>query len=118
MIRSAIPALFVLLAGPASACAQTLEPWPPSERRMDPDTAAAAAAAQGDMVRIPASTCPIGDANGQSSARPAHEVAREASRIDPTEVTNAAFAEYLNALDLKVRSDFPVTEAEFDDFAP
>ena len=118
MVRPAIATLCVLLAGAGTACAQTLEPWPPTERRMDPDGAPVSAAAQADMVRIPAGTYPIGDPQGRPSARPAHAIDLEAFRIDRTEVTNAAFAEYLNALDLEVRSAFPVTEAGFDDFAP
>jgi iron(II)-dependent oxidoreductase len=118
MSRAAIPAFCALLAGAGSACAQPLEPWPPTERRMNPAAAPVAVAAQEAMVTIPAGTYPIGDAEGRPSARPAHAVTLPAFRIDRTEVTNAAFAEYLNALDLEVRAAFPVTRAGFDDFGP
>jgi iron(II)-dependent oxidoreductase len=85
---------------------------------MDPGAAPVSVAAREAMVTIPAGTYPIGDADGRPSARPAHRVQLDPFRIDRTEVTNAAFAEYLNALELEVRAAFPVTKARFDDFAP
>lgn len=73
-------------------------------------------AAQAAMVAAPAGSYPVGDAAGRRSAQPAHEIALTAFAIDRTDVANAAFAEYLNALDLEVRRPFAVTRATRDDF--
>jgi len=54
-----------------------------------------------DMTRIEAGTYPIGSPKGRPSARPAHEVTLEAFLIDRFEVTNAAFAAFLNTLDVR-----------------
>ena len=59
-----------------------------------------------DMVAVPAGRYPIGRDTGPTSQRPRHLVALDAFRIDRTEVTNAAFAGYLNALRLPVRGSF------------
>ena len=104
----------MLAALPACALAQT--PGSPTERRIDPAAAPVSAAAHAAMVTIPAGRYPIGDPNGRSSARPAHRVTLSAFAVDRTEVTNAAFAEYLNALDLVVRRPFAATEASRADF--
>lgn len=60
---------------------------------------------QAGMVRIPAGEYPIGapanDPRAAADAQPAHRVRLAAFRIDRTEVTNAQFAEYLNALPVK-----------------
>ena len=57
------------------------------------------------MVRIPAGDYPIGapagDPRAAADAQPAHRVRLAAFRIDRTEVTNAQFAEWLNALAVK-----------------
>lgn len=104
----------LLAALPAAAHAQA--PGAPTDRRMDPAAAPVSRAAQAAMVAVPAGSYPIGDAAGRRSAQPAHEVALAAFAIDRTEVTNAAFAEYLNALDLEVRRPFAATRAASDDF--
>lgn len=64
------------------------------------------AAAQ--MITIPAGTFPMGRDDGSASERPRHFVVLKAFRIDRTEVTNAQFAEYLNALKLPVRGSFGI----------
>ena len=57
------------------------------------------------MVRIPAGTYPIGSPANHSlancEAMPAHRVTVRAFLIDRTEVTNAQYAEFLNALPVK-----------------
>lgn len=66
-------------------------------------TAAAALAADdgqpAELVAIPAGEYPIGHDDARESAQPAHTVTLDAFRIARTEVTNAAFARYLNELD-------------------
>ncbi|VFR32509.1 Sulfatase modifying factor 1 precursor (C-alpha-formyglycine- generating enzyme 1) [plant metagenome] len=57
------------------------------------------------MITIPAGQYPIGRDDGARSERPRHQVTLASFRIDRHEVTNAAFAEYLNALRLPVRGD-------------
>jgi iron(II)-dependent oxidoreductase len=106
----------LLLATAAPACAQDPAPGPPTDARIEPKQAPVSAKARAAMVTIPAGRYPIGDPQGRPSARPAHTVALEAFAIDVTEVTNAAFAEYLNALALDVRRPFPATTAEPADF--
>lgn len=60
------------------------------------------------MVIVPAGLYPIGRDTGPASQRPRHMVTLAAFRIERTEVTNAAFAEFLNALSLPVRKSFGV----------
>lgn len=62
--------------------------------------------AHADMVAVPAGRYTLGDLNGPPDQRPPHQVELAAFRIDRTEVTNAAFAEYLNALGLDVQRSF------------
>ena len=71
-------------------------------------TAPRSFAATATMVAIPGGGYPIGRADGPSDQRPRHSVVLPAFRIDRMEVTNAAFAEYLNALALPVRGDFGI----------
>ncbi|MDX1711890.1 MAG: SUMF1/EgtB/PvdO family nonheme iron enzyme [Rhodovibrionaceae bacterium] len=107
--------LVCIVAGGAAAA--DYDPGPPTERRMDPQAAPRSAAAQAAMVEIPAGRYPLGSPDGRPSARPAHYVELAAFAIDRTEVTNAAYAEFLNALDLEVLRDFRYTTAERSDFA-
>ena len=55
------------------------------------------------MVRIDGGDYPIGAPGAcvDHAAMPAHRVTLRPFRIDRTEVTNAAFAEFLNALPVK-----------------
>ncbi|MEL6316790.1 MAG: SUMF1/EgtB/PvdO family nonheme iron enzyme [Pseudomonadota bacterium] len=71
-----------------------------------PDAAPRSLAAAAAMVAVPAGAYPIGRDDGPSDEAPRHMVRLGAFEIDRTEVTNAAFAEYLNALALDVRGDF------------
>ncbi|MEL6977168.1 MAG: SUMF1/EgtB/PvdO family nonheme iron enzyme [Pseudomonadota bacterium] len=70
------------------------------------ETAPRSLAAQRGMIRVPAGVYPIGRDDGPAVEAPRHELALEAFFIDRTEVTNAAFAEYLNALGLTMVADF------------
>jgi iron(II)-dependent oxidoreductase len=85
--------------------------------RMDPDRAPLSAAAADNMTTISAGAYPIGDGDAQEDARPAHTVLLQAFAIDVTEVTNAQFAEYLNALDLEIRADFAYGGARPENFS-
>lgn len=58
------------------------------------------------MISIPAGRYQIGRDDGVRSQRPRHEVALTSFQIDRTEVTNAQFAEFLNALNLSVQGSF------------
>lgn len=62
--------------------------------------------AQQDMIGVAAGTYPMGDDRGPRAAQPGHTVELQAFRIDSTEVTNAAFAEFLNALTFEINRDF------------
>lgn len=72
-----------------------------------------------EMVEVPAGWFWMGEDGGPPSARPAHRVYLDAFSIDRTEVTCAAFAEYIrtldetgsrwNAAELLQRPDDPVT---------
>ncbi len=73
--------------------------------------------AQDGMLAVPAGTYRLGRDDGPRIERPAHPVALKAFRIDRTEVTNAAFAEYLNALAIPVREAFEAGEASRDGLA-
>lgn len=60
------------------------------------------------MIEIPGGRYAIGTDDGPRSARPQHTVELEAFRIAATEVTNAAYVDYLNALDgVRVAGDAP-----------
>lgn len=108
----------LLLALPAGGLAAGYEPGSPTERRMDADAAPRSAAAQEAMIELPGGRYPMGSSDARASARPAHHVELAPFAIDRTEVTNAAYAEFLNALDLEVRRDFAHTTAERSDFGP
>lgn len=73
--------------------------------RSPPSASAAPLSAQSNqqMIAIPAGYYPIWRNDGARSERPRHEVSLASFRIDRNEVTNAAFAEYLNVLRLPVR---------------
>ena len=75
---------------------------------LSPSTAPLSSAANGEMIAIPAGPYPIGRDNGPTNEGPRHEVSLAGFRIDRTEVTNAAYAEFLNALRLPVRGSFGV----------
>ena len=72
----------------------------------EPGETASPTAAQRAMLPVPPGRYPIGRDSGPASQRPRHVVSLTGFRIDRTEVTNAAFADYLNALRLPVRGSF------------
>ena len=93
-----------------SAAAQTAPPItePPryaAAAPFNPQSAPASAAQLASMVPIRAGIYPIGSpaqhALADRTATPTHRVSLAAFRIDRTEVTNAQFAEFLNALPVK-----------------
>ncbi len=73
----------------------------------DPATAPLSARANGAMIPIPAGTYPIGSDEGPLAADPAHTVTLDGFAIDRTEVTNGAFAEFLNAVGAVAPRDVP-----------
>jgi formylglycine-generating enzyme required for sulfatase activity len=108
--RASTWVLFVLAAimGPVGAThAQTASPNTPPPRfpkaaPFSPQSAPASAAQHAKMVRIAGGAYTIGSPAqhrlADRAAMPAHTVSIRAFRIDRTEVTNAQFAEFLNAL--------------------
>lgn len=90
----------------------------PAATAFDPATAPVSAAAQAAMIAIPGGRYPIGRDDGPRDERPAHAVTLEAFRIDRTEVTNAAFVEFLNALGAPPRADAPAGAVPPSAFAP
>ena len=96
---------------------QMLDPGAPTDLRMTAEAAPLSATAQQDMIAIVGGAYPIGSEDGRDSARPSHTVTLDPFVIDRTEVTNAQFAEYLNALDLGLVEDFAYTTAERHHFA-
>lgn len=61
--------------------------------------------AQGHMVQIAGGKYVIGTDDGAPDTRPAHTVTLERFLIDGLEVTNAAFAEFLNELEVRILND-------------
>ena len=101
----------ILLLGISShALAQTASPNSPlpkfpSAAVFDAKSALASAAQHAAMIRLPAGTYSIGSPENHpltnKAAIPAHRVTLQAFWIDKTEVTNAQFAEFMNALPAK-----------------
>lgn len=76
-----------------------------SAEPFDPGVAPVSAAAHDAMVPVPDGRYTLGRDDGPRDERPAHQVDLAAFRIDRTEVTNAAFVEFLNALPVIPRAD-------------
>lgn len=74
-----------------------LHPWPWAALALGMSLAAALHAAE-DAVTVPAGAFMMGDGNGPADERPAHRVVMPAFSIDRYPATNAAFAEFLNAM--------------------
>jgi formylglycine-generating enzyme required for sulfatase activity len=100
----------LLLLAPGVAAAQTASPMTPppvfpQAAAFDPKVAVASARQNSAMVRIPGGTYTIGSPAqhplANQAAMPEHKVELKPFRIDRTEVTNAHFAEFLNALPVK-----------------
>lgn len=100
--------LAVIAIGSGCSAEPPKRHWERSAVPMSATTAPRSAAAQAGMIAIPAGNYPIGRDTGPASERPRHVVAIKAFRIDRTEVTNAAFAEYLNALKLPMKGSFGI----------
>lgn len=73
-------------------------------------TAPRSRAANGDMIAVPAGDYTIGRDDGSSTERPAHRIRLNGFFIDRTEVTNAAFVEFLNALPIGASGSFAAGE--------
>ena len=97
--------------------ASARDPGPVPGLRMDPAAAPRSAAAHRAMIPIQGGVYPVGHRQGRHDAQTAHRVTLGAFAIDRTEVTNAQFAEFLNALDIEVRADFSHTTATRAHFA-
>ena len=97
--------------------ATAVAPGPVPELRMDPERAPQSAAAAQRMVAIPEGAYLVGQPRARPDARPQQAISLKAFAIDKTEVTNAQFAEFLNALDLTVRADFAYSDARPENFS-
>src|SRR4051812_27324190 len=88
-----------------TASPDTPPPRFPAARAFTADIAPASARQQQSMVRIRGGTYPVGSPAthplADRLAMPAHTVTLKPFRLDRTEVTNAQFAEFLNALPLR-----------------
>lgn len=70
--------------------------------------------AQAGMIDVPAGTWTLGRDDAAADQKPAHRVTLAAFRIDRTEVTNSAFAEYLTLLGLRLARPFVAGAATAD----
>lgn len=88
-----------------TASPMTPPPQFPTASRFSAESAPLSARQQREMARIAGGTYTIGSPAqhplANKTAMPQHEVELKPFRIDRTEVTNAQFAEYLNALPVK-----------------
>jgi len=109
-MHAAITVVLLALAAASPAAAQTASPTTPPPRfpqaaPFNPQAAPASARQQASMVPIPGGTYVIGSPAqhplANRAAMPEHRVTLKPFRIDRTEVTNAQFAEFLNALPAK-----------------
>ncbi|MEM7775127.1 MAG: SUMF1/EgtB/PvdO family nonheme iron enzyme [Pseudomonadota bacterium] len=112
---SAALGLCLMSAIAVAAAIGPAEAWkgqtPPDYTALDrapftPQNAPHSARAQNSMLTVSSGTYTLGRNNGPRVERPAHSVDLQAFRIDRTEVTNAAFAEYLNALGIAIGAPF------------
>jgi iron(II)-dependent oxidoreductase len=71
--------------------------------------------AAADMARVAGGAYPIGSDRAGADAAPAHAVTLAPFLIDRFEVTNAAFAEFLNSLEVAVLNDAPATAVHPED---
>lgn len=94
--------------GSGVAAQEPPEYWLLPVQKLSSAVAPLSSAANAKMIPISAGRYAIGRVDGPKSERPRHEVLLKEFRIDRTEVTNAEFAEFLNALRLPVRGSFDV----------
>lgn len=104
-VRWRLPAGVAVLAclGFDAQAQQPPRHWDRPALEISPSIAPVSVQAKEQMIEIPAGQYPIGRDEGARSERPRHQLTVTSFRIDRTEVTNAAFAEYLDALRLPVR---------------
>ena len=88
-----------------------------TKKHIDVISSPLSATAQSTMIPIAAGEYPIGHNEGRRDVGPAHLVTLRAFAIDKTEVTNAQFAEFLNALELEVKEDFSYSTAKKHHFS-
>ena len=88
-----------------------------TKKRIEVALSPLSAAVQRAMISVVAGEYPIGYSEGSPDIRPAHFVTLRAFAIDKTEVTNAQFAEFLNALEFGVRADFSYSKAKKQHFS-
>ena len=108
MVSAALTVVLILINSRAAAqTASPMTPPPafPAAAPFDPAKAGASARQQAEMVRIPAGAYTVGSPAqhplANRAAMPEHRVDLRSFRIDRTEVTNAQFAEFMNALPVK-----------------
>jgi iron(II)-dependent oxidoreductase len=94
----------------------------PAAERFDPKRARQSAQQHSTMVRIPGGTYTVGSPAqhplANRAAMPEHRVQVTPFRIDRTEVTNAQFAEFLNALPVKPIGSAPGGNVKPENIAP
>jgi formylglycine-generating enzyme required for sulfatase activity len=102
---AALLAGFCVMAVAQTAAPTTPPPRFPAAAAFDAKLHPLSARQQGSMARIPGGTYRIGSPPGHPladpQASPEHQVDIKPFRLDRTEVTNAQFAEFLNAMPLK-----------------
>jgi formylglycine-generating enzyme required for sulfatase activity len=108
MVSAVLTVVLILInSGAAAQTASPTTPPPafPAAAPFDPAQAGASARQQAEMVRIPAGAYTVGSPAqhplANRAAMPEHRVDLRSFRIDRTEVTNAQFAEFMNALPVK-----------------
>lgn len=93
-----------------SASASGLAAAPPDFSQLKPTPSKSTAASSSPSTRsaalVPAGKYPLGRESDASNGEPAHFVELDRFWIDTAEVTNSAFATYLNALRLDVQGTF------------
>lgn len=127
VIRTLIAAALPALAIASPAAAQTASPMTPPPRfpraaPFNPQTALASARQHAAMVPIAGGVYVIGSPAqhplANRAAMPEHRVTIEPFRIDRTEVTNAQFAEFLNALPVRPLGTVLGGKLALDNIAP
>lgn len=108
---AAFLALAALAAPVVAQAPQAFSQTPPSFATLgaappSAETTPLTLAASASMVTVPPGFYQLGREDGPADEGPAHQLMVEGFRIDRTEVTNGAFAEFLNALDLAVDEPF------------
>lgn len=115
-------AIFASHAGAQTASPTTPPPKFPAAAAFDAASAPQSGRQQSGMARIPGGTYVIGSPAGHPLANPAampqHRVELAPFRIDRTEVTNAQFAEFLNALPVKPIGTASGGKTKLENFAP